>query len=156
MTDGVTRRAAVRGVAVAGVSVPLLAACGADDETGGTAQPTADATGGSDGASTGGTTDGLASTTDIPVGGGKVFEREQVVVVQPADGDFKAYSAVCPHQQCVFTEVVDNTIKCGGCHQAEFAAADGKNTAGPNGGDAALADLQVVQIAVNGDSITLT
>lgn len=158
--DAVTRRTAVRGLSLVGIGVPLLAACGADEDPTGVREPAAEPSG--DGPDPSVPADGsdvpaavLATTTDIPVGGGKVFGKEKVVVVQPAAGEFKAYSAVCPHQSCLFTEVSDNSIRCGGCHQSEFSSLDGVNTVGPNGGDANLRPLGEVPITVTADSISL-
>ena len=41
----------------------------------------------------------------MPVGGGKIFAAEKVVVTQPTEGDFKAFSAVCTHQGCVVAKI---------------------------------------------------
>jgi nitrite reductase/ring-hydroxylating ferredoxin subunit len=155
--EGMTRRVAVRGAALAGVGVPLLVACGSEDDSteAETTAGSGSTTGSEDASPTTEPGAALATTADIPVGGGKVFDKEKVVVVQPAEGDFKAYSAVCPHQACIFTEVADSTIKCGGCHRAEFTATDGTNTMGPNGSEPTLPALAAVEIAVDGDSITL-
>ncbi len=159
--QGLSRRAAVRSAAIVGVGAPLLAACAADDEP--VAEPvpeetSAPAAADSEAADSESPVVGaaaLATVAEIPVGGGKVFGKEKVVVVQPVEGEFKAYSAVCPHQACLFTEVSDNAIKCGGCHQSEFAAEDGSNTVGPNGGSANLPALGEVALSVEGDSISL-
>ncbi|MFZ2503482.1 MAG: Rieske (2Fe-2S) protein [Nocardioides sp.] len=158
-TAGVRRRTAVQGIVVAGVGVPLLAACSADDaeepaeDSDSAEEPTPDAA--SEGASDGGTDApaALAKTADVAVGGGLIAGN--VVIAQPAAGDFKGWSAVCPHQQCKFTEVADNRIKCGGCHQAEFDAATGKNLVGPGGDDANLPNLSAIELAVDGDAISL-
>src|SRR3954467_14832763 len=40
----------------------------------------------------------LAATSDIPVGGGKVFTDQKVVVTQPKKDEFKAFSAICTHE----------------------------------------------------------
>ena len=37
----------------------------------------------------------LGQVTDIPVGGGKVFPSQKVVVTPQAKGEFKAFSAIC-------------------------------------------------------------
>lgn len=160
MTDDVvTRRTAVLGLVLLGLGAPALAACGAEDEP---LESDADAGSTSDAPDHSALTDGssapaaaLATTADIPVGGGKVFDKEKVVVVQPEAGEFKAYSAVCPHQSCVVTEVNANSIRCGRCHQSEFSSLDGVNTVGPNGGEANLRPLGKVAIIVSGDSISL-
>jgi Rieske Fe-S protein len=91
----------------------------------------------------------LASTADIPVGGGKIFKDEKVVVTQPTKGDFKAFSAVCTHQGCTVGSVADGLINCP-CHKSSFRIADGSVTSGP-----ATRPLPAEQITVEGDSIKL-
>ncbi|WP_314224277.1 Rieske (2Fe-2S) protein [Streptomyces zaehneri] len=92
----------------------------------------------------------LAKTTDIPVGGGKIFAAEKVVVTQPTKGDFKAFSAVCTHQGCTVGSVADGIIHCP-CHKSEFRIADGSVAGGP-----APSPLPAEQITVEGSSIKLT
>jgi Rieske Fe-S protein len=72
----------------------------------------------------------LAKTTDIPVGGGKIFKNEKVVVTQPAAGEFKAFSAVCTHQGCTVGTVSNGTINCP-CHGSKFKIGDGSVAHGP-------------------------
>ncbi|MFF7534598.1 Rieske (2Fe-2S) protein [Streptomyces bobili] len=91
----------------------------------------------------------LARTADIPVGGGKIFKDEKVVVTQPAQGDFKAFSAVCTHQGCIVATVADGTINCA-CHKSSFGIADGAVAGGP-----ATEPLPAQKITVKGDAITL-
>jgi Rieske Fe-S protein len=91
----------------------------------------------------------LASTKDIPVGGGKVFEQRRMVITQPQQGTFKAFSAVCTHAGCVVAEVKNGTINCP-CHGSRFKAADGSVAAGP-----ASSALKPVAITVTGDQIRL-
>lgn len=66
----------------------------------------------------------LAKTTDIPVGGGKIFKDEQVVVTQPEKDQFKAFTNICTHQQCPVASVSDGTINCN-CHGSKFSIKDG-------------------------------
>lgn len=98
--DGPGRRAVLAGVLVAGV-----AGCGR--ATGPTVTPGA------------GTVapappgDPVLGTTDeIPVGGGKVFAGQRVVVTQPAAGTFVGLSAVCTHQGCIVNSVTDGAVVC--------------------------------------------
>jgi nitrite reductase/ring-hydroxylating ferredoxin subunit len=92
--------------------------------------------------------DALAKVADIPVGGGKIFEAEGVVITQPEAGTIKAFSNVCTHQGCKVNKVA-TTIDCP-CHGSKFSVTDGSPTAGP-----AKKPLAEKQVTVNGDSITL-
>ncbi|GHC79669.1 Rieske (2Fe-2S) protein [Streptomyces flavofungini] len=92
----------------------------------------------------------LAKTSDIPVGGGKVFKDEKVVVTQPAEGDFKAFSAVCTHSGCTVRDVDGGTVNCP-CHGSRFRVADGAVAGGP-----APRPLPPRGIDVTGNSIRLT
>lgn len=145
---GLSRRQTFTGLTAVGVGVPLLAACGTDEGPATTAtdentQPAGDGT------SNGGAGEqGLASTDDIPVGGGTIFPDEQVVVTQPSAGEFKAFSGVCTHQGCLVSGVTD-TIDCS-CHGSRFDLADGSVTSGP-----ASSPLGEVGITVEGGQITL-
>ena len=91
----------------------------------------------------------LGSTSDVPVGGGTVFTDQLVVVTQPTEGTFQAFSAVCTHQGCTVDDVVDAMISCP-CHGSQFDATDGSVVRGP-----ATAPLPQREIAVNGTSLTL-
>ena len=135
------------GVGAAG----LLAACGGDDEPT-VSSSTAPTTGTAPSASASGTAapaDALASTTDIPVGGGKIFPDKQVVVTQPAAGDFKAFSAQCTHQGCLVSQIQGAEIHCT-CHGSIFSATDGSVLGGPAPGP-----LATKSVTVEGDSIVL-
>ncbi|MFF4540278.1 Rieske (2Fe-2S) protein [Streptomyces aureus] len=91
----------------------------------------------------------LATTSDIPVGGGTVFKDQKVVVTQPAKGDFKAFSAVCTHQGCLVDKVANGTIDCP-CHGSRFSTEDGAVKHGP-----ATRPLPAEKITVTGNSIRL-
>jgi Rieske Fe-S protein len=153
------RRAVLRGAAVAGlagVSVPLLAACGGSDDAGGTpssggttSAPTTAPTSApsSSGTPTSGGGGGavLGPVGDVPVGGGKVFDK--IVVTQPKAGEFKAFTAVCTHAGCLVRTVENNTINCP-CHGSKYSAEDGSVQGGP-----APAPLAAVQVTVKGGNI---
>lgn len=152
---GLSRRHALTGAATVGLGVPFLAACGGDDggstATDGAGSPT------SSGARSGATGSGapqaggsgLTTAAEIPVGGGRVFPDENVVIVQPTAGEFRGWSATCTHQGCAVSDVEDGGIVCR-CHGSRFSIEDGEPTAGP--ADTALPE---VALSVSGDSISL-
>ncbi len=72
----------------------------------------------------------LARTSDIPEGGGKVFEAEKVIVTQPTKGTFKGFSATCTHTGCIIDKVAEGAIICP-CHGSRFGLADGSVQKGP-------------------------
>jgi Rieske Fe-S protein len=92
---------------------------------------------------------GLASTDEIPVGGGRVFEKEQLVVTQPVKGEFKGFSAICTHQGCTVSAVKGGTINCP-CHGSKFEVDDGSVRSGP-----ATRPLPYRSVKVDGDQIRL-
>lgn len=136
-----TRRAALAGAGFAGLAA-TLAACG------GSSGSSSGGTSGSGQAGSGGSA-ALASTSEIPVGGGKVFSAEKVVVTQPTAGEFKAFSAVCTHMQCLVDQVASGTIDCP-CHGSEFSVKNGSVVSGP-----APSPLPAQAIKVTGGKITL-
>ncbi|MEU7060850.1 Rieske (2Fe-2S) protein [Streptomyces sp. NPDC046197] len=91
----------------------------------------------------------LAATGDIPLGGGRVFKEQKVVVTQPARNEFKAFSAICTHEGCTVSRVTAGTIDCP-CHGSRFHIADGSVANGP-----AARPLPPKQITVEGSSIHL-
>ncbi|WP_371402590.1 Rieske (2Fe-2S) protein [Kribbella sp. NBC_00662] len=91
----------------------------------------------------------LGKTAEIPVGEGKIFDQNQVVVTQPVKGTFKAFSSTCTHQGCQVTTVANGTIDCP-CHGSKYSVKDGSVVAGP-----APRPLPPKQITISGDSITL-
>ena len=140
----VTRRAVVAGTGVLAV-VAALAACGSNENQG--AAPPPEAPPAPVPAAQGG--ERLASTGDIPVGGGTVFANQKVVVTQPTPGTFEAFSAICTHQGCTVNKVTSGTIDCP-CHGSKFAIADGSVVHGP-----ASRPLPKRQVTVAGDALLL-
>lgn len=146
-----SRRNLLGGLAAAGVALPVLAACGSSDGSGdstGTTGGDPSTSGGATGGATGGSSGGGIKTSEIPVGGGKIFADDKIVVTQPAAGDFKAFSAVCTHQACLVAKVSDGTIDCP-CHGSKFNL-DGTVANGP-----ADKPLPAENITVQGDEIVL-
>ena len=148
MTNELSRRHALTGAATVGVGLPLLSACGADEGSS-SSDPSAPASEPADSGSGGGASGALASTSDIEVGSGTIFSDEKVVVTQPTEGEFKAFSSTCTHQGCQVTSVSSGGILCT-CHNSQFSIEDGSVTGGP-----ATAPLPPVEITVQGDEITL-
>ncbi|MFJ3673004.1 Rieske (2Fe-2S) protein [Streptomyces sp. NPDC090106] len=91
----------------------------------------------------------LARTSDVPVGGGTIFKDEGVVVTQPKDGEFKAFTNICTHQGCPVANVSGGTINCT-CHGSKFSIEDGSVKNPP-----ATEPLTEKKITVEGGSIKL-
>lgn len=143
-TSDLTRRGVLRGAAVSGLALPVLAACGDDAGSGSSAPETSSGGGGGAGAS--------VPTADVPVGGGTIVtdaDENVFVVTQPAEGEFKAFSGICTHQKCPVTEVAGDEIVCS-CHGSRYAVADGSVVAGP-----APAPLPEVTATVDGDQVVV-
>jgi Rieske Fe-S protein len=72
----------------------------------------------------------LGTAAEIPVGGGKIYAADKVVVTQPVRGTYLGFSAVCTHVGCVVSEVANGTIDCP-CHGSEFKITTGAVVTGP-------------------------
>ena len=117
-----TRRGALAGIGVVGMAA-AVAACGGG--SGGTSGSGSSDSGGSSGDSS-----ALGTTSEIPVGGGKIFTAEKVVVTQPTKGVFKGFSAICTHMGCTVDKIADGTIDCP-CHGSEYSVTDAHVVRGP-------------------------
>jgi Rieske Fe-S protein len=133
------RRTVLAGVGVVGIAAALTA-CGSSSSGSSTtaAAPSDQASAGggdtssaaSAPASSAGGGTALGATSDVPVGGGKVFTAQKVVVTQPKAGEFKAFTAICTHQGCTVSTVSNGTINCP-CHGSQYHIADGTVARGP-------------------------
>ena len=145
---GATRRVVLIGAGAAAAAV--LTGCATyDQRSGGTNPPPgngSDPTGGGPEPTQG----PLARTSDVPVGGGVVLDRQNVVITQPAAGTFKAFTATCTHEGCQVVEVKNGTINCP-CHGSRFKIADGSVALGP-----ATRPLREIGITVTGSDIERT
>jgi Rieske Fe-S protein len=144
-----SRRAVLAGAC--GTCAAALTACATYGAGGPVAAPPAQSapapSGGSGGAAAG--ANAVAATADIPVGGGTIFADRDLVITQPAEGEFKAFSATCTHQGCAVSEISAETILCA-CHGSAFSISDGAPVAGP-----APTPLAEKKITVSDGSIAL-
>jgi Rieske Fe-S protein len=150
----------VTGVVAAG---GILAACGSTDQNNASTgpDPTADAETAADAGASGGDDSveaedsGAPATSDIavsdiPVGGGVILAEPAIVVTQPTEGEIKAFTAICPHQGCLVSEVKDNVILCP-CHGSLFSAEDGSVLQGP-----ARTGLSSAGVALDGGAVVIS
>ncbi|WP_405732388.1 Rieske (2Fe-2S) protein [Streptomyces sp. NBC_01537] len=115
------RRTVLQGAALAGVAGIGLTACGSSDSD--SATTTAET-------SAAATSTELGATSDVPVGGAKLYKDAKLVVSQPTKGTYKAFSAVCTHQGCVCDSVTGTSLLCA-CHGSKFNAETGAVEQGP-------------------------
>ena len=91
----------------------------------------------------------LGPVDQVVVGSGVVYDGPKVVVTQPVQGDVRGFTAVCPHQGCLVSEVTNNEILCP-CHGSLFSAEDGAVLVGP-----ATTGLAPVDVSVVDDQVVL-
>lgn len=149
-----TRRGVLAGVGLVGLAGAASACSSGGSSSSGTnnagSAPTSaanSATGGGSGAGTNANV--LTTTSAIPVGSGKIFSAQKVVVTQPSSGEFKAFSAVCTHMGCIVNQISNGTIDCP-CHGSQFSVKDGSVVGGP-----APSPLPAEKITVSGNNIVL-
>lgn len=144
LSTGAVAAAAVGGVVIAGATAGIGRAVGgapkAQSATGSLGTPsTTTSTTAAGGATTttGGAAAGtaLGKATQVPVGGAATFtlnNGDPGVVIQPKQGQFVAYDAVCPHAGCTvaFSKAADLLV-CP-CHGSEFQVSNGACIAGPS------------------------
>ena len=117
---------------VAATSLVALAACAAEPEVAQTTPPSATV----DEPASNSELSGellLGTTAEVMVGSGTKFmvdESLTILVTQPREGVFRAFSATCTHSGCIVTGVRDDQIACG-CHGAKFDVETGETVSGP-------------------------
>ena len=145
----VPRQHVIRGAGLV-LTAGALAACGSEGDksaAGGEESTSSSAEASTSSAPAGAAPDGvIAKTADVPVGSGVIVD--DIVVTQPAAGEFKAFSSSCTHKGCAVNKVADGTIDCP-CHGSKFNL-DGSVAKGP-----ATAPLEAKPVSVQGDSIVL-
>jgi Rieske Fe-S protein len=145
MTSRPDRRSALTIAAGVGLGPAVLAACGGDEESGGTPEKSLD-TGHSASPPPAGP---LTTAADVPVGGGAILRDQQVVVTQPTQGRFKCFTAVCTHMGCIVSSIEAGGIRCE-CHGSAFSIEDGTPVNPP-----ATEPLAEFEITVEGDQISI-
>jgi Rieske Fe-S protein len=125
----------LRGAALGGVALPLLAACSG---------------GSSGGPGTSAASGVTVKTSEVPVDGGKILTAAEVVVTQPTQGDFKAFSAICTHLGCTVRSIEHGQIVCP-CHGSHFSIKNGAVLSGP-----APAPLPAKTVSVKGGEISVS
>ena len=143
MSDCCSRRALLQSAGLAAGGAVALTACGA-------AQNAAQDAASSAGAAASSALKEAVSKATVPVGGGKVLADQKVVITQPTQGDFKAFTAVCTHQGCIVSDVSGGTINCA-CHGSKFDIATGDVKQGP-----ATQPLPRKTVSVTQDGIKVT
>jgi nitrite reductase/ring-hydroxylating ferredoxin subunit len=145
------RRALLAGAGV--TCAALLAGCSTHDASNGGSTPSA---AGAATSAAGATTSAagsappagaLATTSQIPDGGGKIIDGVNIVITQPETGAFRAFTAICTHQGCIVNSVSNGTINCP-CHGSKYSIKDGSVVNGP-----APSPLAAIAIKVEGTSI---
>lgn len=132
------RRTMLKGLAVAGVAVPFLAACSSGSDSSGDPATSPDEGGTTTKqdpgtptkSANGGGADVLTAVSDVPVAGGVILASKGTVVTQPTKGSFKGFSSVCTHMQCTLNNVSGGSINCI-CHGSRFSIKDGSVINGP-------------------------
>ena len=156
-----SRRGVLAGVGLVGLAgaVSACSSGGSGSSSAGTSAGGSPATGagsapssasGGNGGSAGSQGSALAATSEIPVGSGKIFTSEKVVVTQPNSNEFKAFSAVCTHMGCLVSTISNGTINCP-CHGSQYSISTGAVVSGP-----APSPLPAAPIKVTGTNIFLS
>ncbi len=121
-TEFPTRRAFLTG-STGAVAVAALAACsgGSDGSNGGGGESAVQIKSGAT----------LTQASAVPVDGALAVtvDGNHILVTQPKEGQFAAFSAICTHQRCVVAPG-DGELACP-CHPARFDLATGEVLGGP-------------------------
>lgn len=128
-----SRRIVFQGLGALGVAA-ALAGCGGGGDSGGAAPAPGTA---------------LATTSEVPVGGGIVLPDANVVITQPTEGTFRGFNTTCTHAGTAVNAVDGAEIVCPN-HGSRFSIADGSAVQGP-----ASTPLASIELSVEGDEILL-
>jgi Rieske Fe-S protein len=122
-----SRRSALRGAAVAGVSAVVGFVVARVARAGAVASGTA---ANAYGPAAPDQERELARFDDVPSGGGLVVGGDKVVLTRGRDDAIHGFSAICTHQGCPVASVAAGAILCP-CHGSRFDATSGAVLSGP-------------------------
>ena len=145
-------RRQILGASAGLATVGVLAGCALDEES-----QASDESGASSAPSSAATNSGpavVAQLSDIPVGGIFAFTNPSdgtpAYLLQPAQGKYLAYSAVCTHQGCIVNyDPAGQQFMCP-CHGAIYDGTSGQPVSGP-----APSGLVSIPVSVSGDAIVV-
>jgi nitrite reductase/ring-hydroxylating ferredoxin subunit len=145
-TQAPDRRTMLKGLALAGAALPILAACGSSSSDaaspgggaspkpggGASSEPGSGEPSRNDSSPTdpGSSDDVLAKASDVEVGGGVILPNRSIVITQPTKGTFEGFSSTCTHMGCTVSTISNGTIICP-CHGSQYSIKDGSVVAGP-------------------------
>jgi Rieske Fe-S protein len=122
-----SRRSALRGVVVAGLSAVVGFVVARVGRAGAPGPGTA---ANAYGPVASGQERELARLDEVPSGGGLVLDGDKVVVTRGTDDTIHGFSAICTHQGCPVASVDAGAIVCP-CHGSRFDATNGAVLDGP-------------------------
>ena len=88
-------------------------------------------------------------TSYVPVGSAFIDLEGDLLVIQPTEGQFRAFSRVCPHAGCKVDAVEGDEIVCP-CHGSRYSVQDGSRVSGPT-----PRGLTEVPVQVNGNRLEI-
>jgi cytochrome b6-f complex iron-sulfur subunit len=93
-----------------------------------------------------------AKLSEIPLNSGKIFKfgNKPGILVRTATGEFKAFSAVCTHLECIVQYRADTKQIWCACHNGQYNLS-GKNIGGPP-----PRPLEEFQVNTRGDDVVVT
>ena len=88
--------------------------------------------------------------SEVPEGGAAFDEDSNTIYSQPAQGEFRAFDATCPHQGCAVSDFAEGRLVCP-CHGSEFDPDSGEVLGGP-----ATSGLTVKEVTMSGDDLVVS
>lgn len=85
------------------------------------------------------------AATEVPIGSAVIVDK--IIIAQPTEGQFVAYSTTCPHQGSPITQVDGDTVRCPS-HGSVFNIATGEPVSGP-----AATGMSTVPVREEGDAV---